>query len=103
MEIPEHIQHLVNRLGEAVVRAISMDADAREVAARIHEGGFEVAVMAEATIILKKREDGDEGDASKPPAPPPGELHRAPAPPPDRSHWSEDDRAFLHTFKISLD
>lgn len=109
MELPEHIQHLVGQLGQALIQAISTDPRSRELARLIHEGGFEVAVMADATVILRKRDtEGDSPEASASPAPP---LHiplahpeaAAPEVAPDPSAWSEDDRAFLHRFKISLD
>ena len=109
MEIPEHLRELVDRLGQALVQALALDPTSRALAREIQSEGFEVTLMLEATVALHKRDPEDaseqettEGEASpsedEPSAPPlPEEPPRA------ASQWSEEDRAFLRTFKISLD
>lgn len=93
MEIPEHLRELVDQLGQALVQALATDPASRELARKIQAEGFEVALMLEATVALHKRdsEDPESGAAAESDAEPSG------------SQWSEEDRAFLRTFKISLD
>lgn len=95
MELPEPIQELVARLGEALVQALAQDPQSREIARQIQEAGFDTAVMVEATIALHQRE-AEAGEGARP--------RPEPSPEPERpTAWSEEDRAFLKTFKISLD
>lgn len=110
MEIPEHLRELVDQLGQALVQALAADPASRALAREIQGEGFEVTLLLEATVALHKREEPSEsgvpeasGDAApesrSAPAemPFPGEIEHPVAP------WSEEDRAFLRTFKISLD
>lgn len=104
MEIPERVHELVERLGHALVQALATDTACRQMTQAIQDEGFEVAVMMEATLALRRREPNDapasgaEGpevtilDAAKL-----RELQRP------RAEWSEEDKAFLRTFRISLD
>lgn len=100
MELPEPIQELVARLGEAIVQALARDAESRELARQIQEAGFDTALMVEATIALHQREAGD-------PAEPTRLRTQVQATTESDNEglaqWSEEDRAFLKTFKISLD
>jgi len=98
MEIPEHLHELIEQLGQSIMRAMAEDPTSRELARRIQEEGYDVALMVEATVALHRRQP-EEGEA------PPQES--APEPPPaarpESASWSEEDRAFLRRFKISLD
>lgn len=119
MEIPEHLRELVDQLGQALVQALATDPASRALARKIQGEGFEVTLMLEATVALHKREDEDEsegegmrGDVDRADPGPEGDPEGWPTPEalrsqaePERtsSQWSEEDRAFLRTFKISLD
>lgn len=87
MEIPEDIHALVDRLGEAMVEALATDPRSRELAALLQERGYEVALGIEATVALtlRAREGGDEASDE------------------ETLDFSEDDKAFLRKFKISLE
>ena len=116
MDIPEHLHELVDQLGQALVQALATDPASRALARQIQGEGFEVMLLLEATVALHKRDEpppqeGEDGSDLADPGPegdPPGwvtpeerrtqaEPERGPSP------WSEEDRAFLRTFKISLD
>jgi hypothetical protein len=93
MEIPENLREIVDRLGVALVKALANDESSRALVQEIQAHGFDMALMLEATVALHKRNDEDgEGD---------GEaeftLNRG------GGQWSEEDKAFLKTFKISLE
>lgn len=87
MDIPEEVQALVDQLGEALVAALVNDTDCRALAARIQDQGFDLALAIEATVALTLREPRPEGGTDDGPEP----------------DFSEDDRAFLRKFKISLE
>jgi len=119
MEIPEHLRELVDQLGQALVQALATDPASRALAREIQGEGFEVTLMLEATVALHKREtendsgsleselshdQADPGPDGDPEGwPTPEELRSQAEPERSASPWSEEDRAFLRTFKISLD
>jgi hypothetical protein len=110
MEIPEHLRELVDQLGHALVQALATDPASRTLARRIQGEGFEVTLMLEATVALHKREQASQDDSmedhgDRPLLPEAFPEERSPALElePATSQWSEEDRAFLRTFKISLD
>ena len=99
MEIPENLREIVDRLGVALVKALANDESSRALVQEIQAYGFDMALMLEATVALHKRIDGEDkpegfdglaGDA---------EFTNTPG----RGQWSEEDKAFLKTFKISLE
>ena len=99
MEIPENLREIVDRLGVALVKALANDESSRALVQEIQAYGFDMALMLEATVALHKRNDDDEivaeGDG-------PGQdagftMDRG------QGQWSEEDKAFLKTFKISLE
>lgn len=100
MELPESIQQLVERLGEAIVQALARDTESREIARQIQDAGYDAALMVEATIALHQR---DAGEAAEPTALRTRIQTEALGEEETQSQWSEEDRAFLRTFKISLD
>lgn len=83
MEIPDHLKRLVDELGDALVRALLEDAPSRALVQRLQLEGYDLSLSLEAT-----------------PEQPPHEEDGTEAPQVD---WSEDDRAFLRTFRIKLD
>jgi hypothetical protein len=95
MEIPENLREIVDRLGVALVKALANDASSRALVQEIQAYGFDMALMLEATVALHKRDDGETGAAG---GQDPGfALDHA------DGEWSEEDKAFLKTFKISLE
>lgn len=89
MKIPDDIHALVDLLGEAMVEALVSDPRSRELAAQLQEKGYDLALAIEATVALTLRrqepsEDGSEGAE-------------------EEMDFSDDDKAFLRKFKISLE
>jgi hypothetical protein len=120
MEIPDHLRVLVDQLGQAMVQALVNDSVSRELAKQIQAEGFDIALMLEATVALRLHGETDqnpndsetmgapdsEGKAENefmPRAyflPDPSKDIGGPSALPD---WSDADKAFLKTFKISLE
>lgn len=110
MEIPEQLREIVDRLGVALVKALANDEQSRALVQEIQAYGFDMALMLEATVALHKREaeaesepdSGDEDERDEAEETPSGEggytLERG-----GSGQWSDEDRAFLKTFKISLE
>lgn len=94
MDIPDDLKAIVDRLGEAMVQALARDPETRALARQVQAWGFDVALVMEATIALQRREEGAPGDDAE--EPPPPSLGGDPA------QWSEEDKAFLRTFRISM-
>ena len=92
MEIPENLREIVDRLGVALVKALANDASSRALVQEIQAYGFDMALMLEATVALHKRDEGEAADEDAGFAVDRGE-----------GEWSEEDKAFLKTFKISLE
>ncbi len=87
MEIPDDIHALVDQLGEAMVEALVSDPRSRELAAKLQEKGYDLALVIEATVALTlRRSETAEGEAVA-----------------AEEDFSEDDKAFLRKFKISLE
>jgi hypothetical protein len=86
MDIPEDLSQLVDRLGQALVQAMATDPACRELVMRIQALGYDMGLMFEATVALHRRETLSETPNAS-----------------ESASWSEDDKAFLKTFKISLD
>jgi hypothetical protein len=97
MEIPENLREIVDRLGVALVKALANDESSRALVQEIQAYGFDMALMLESTVALHKRDEGEpeaEGGASQDSG---FTLDQ------DLGQWSEEDKAFLKTFKISLE
>jgi hypothetical protein len=107
MELPEHLRVLIDHLGQALVQALVTDPESRALAQQIQAEGFDIALMLEATVALHKREPGEppkEAFLQVETKTPAEEETPTPEPPARPSpSWSEEDKAFLHTFKIKLD
>jgi hypothetical protein len=101
MEIPEHLREIVDRLGVALVKALANDDESRALVQEIQAYGFDMALMLEATVALHKRSDSApsaEGEAEA------GATAEAEfSLEKDTGQWSEEDKAFLRTFKIALE
>lgn len=97
MEIPENLREIVDRLGVALVKALANDENSRALVQEIQAFGFDMALMLEATVALHKRADAgaepEAGDSLD------GEFTLDHG----EGQWSEEDKAFLKTFKISLE
>jgi len=97
MEIPENLREIVDRLGVALVKALANDESSRALVLEIQAHGFDMALMLEATVALHRRGDGDaEGGPGQP-------LDAELSLNPEGGEWSEEDKAFLKTFKIALE
>ncbi len=79
MDIPEHLRHLVDELGEALVSALLNDPHARDLTLQLQQEGFELTLSLEASPA----HTDDQGETS--------------------GAWSEEDKAFLKTFRIALE
>ena len=101
MDIPEDLREIVDRLGQALVQALVTDEACRSLARQIQDSGYEIGLMIEATLALRRREAGEEEPEETLPADPlpPQEAPRER----EGVQWSEEDRAFLRKFKISMD
>ena len=88
MRIPEQLRDIVDRLGNAMVQALAQDADTRALAREIQERGFDITLILEATIALHER-DRDDGAGAE------FSLTES------GTQWSEEDKAFLRTYRIA--
>lgn len=93
MQIPENLREIVDRLSTAMVQALARDEATRALARQIQSQGFDIALVLEATVALQAREEGEERDLFE-------EAGFTLAK--DASGWSEEDKAFLRTFRISM-
>jgi len=101
MEIPEQLREIVDRLGVALVKALANDESSRALVQEIQAHGFDMALMLEATVALHKRGEGGDGDDGEDEtASQESEFTLNPG---AGGEWSEEDKAFLKTFKISLE
>jgi hypothetical protein len=108
MEMPEDLRELVDRFGQALVQALALDPECRKLARQIQTHGFDIGLMIEATVALHQREEGakaEDGEEETDFRVQTSFEEFAQRSPDDQRGplWSESDRAFLRTFKISLD
>jgi hypothetical protein len=105
METPKEIKGLVDQLGQALVQAISTDEEGQKLMEKIQEAGFDIGVLLEATLILHPKDLGEsdvfvensEFDGAKTP-------RRVFDPYRHKGfEWSEEDKALMCNFRISLD
>jgi hypothetical protein len=92
MDLPENLREIVDRLGHALVEALANDEASRALVQEIQAQGFEMALMLEATVALRRRVEDEPLADSQP------EMQL----PETTTQWSEEDKAFLRTFKIAL-
>ena len=108
METPGEVRNLIDQLGQALVQAIMADEAGQDIIRQIQETGFDVGLMLHATVALHPKTH-DEDDLLGGPF-----DETAPA----RScffqdtlfenehkdhDWSEDDKALMRSFRISLE
>ncbi len=94
MKIPENLREIVDRLGTAMVQALARDEETRALAREIQAKGFDLALVLEATVALHRRdEEWLDGESA-----PEGEFTMGE----EATEWSEADKAFLRTFRISM-
>jgi hypothetical protein len=104
-EVPGKVRELIDQLGRAFVDAIMADEAGHGLLQQIQESGFEVGIMLEATVALHpKPEDDCQENTSR------DGCHffdgslRMPEPHMVKDfEWSEEDKALMCNFRISLD
>jgi uncharacterized protein (UPF0335 family) len=92
MEIPETLREIVDRLGNALVEALANDEESRALVQEIQSQGFDMALLLEATVALRRRDE----PASD------FQMTQEYTLSESEGQWSDEDKAFLRTFKISL-
>ncbi|MCL1892767.1 MAG: hypothetical protein FWG02_00845 [Holophagaceae bacterium] len=105
MEPPQEVRSLIDQLGQAFVQAIMTDEVGQGLILKIQETGFDVGIMLEATVALHQK-NSDECDDSDEMAS--QEDNHVPKLFPDLEdtnnyEWSEEDKALMCNFRISLD
>ena len=91
MKIPENLKVIVDQLGTAMVHALARDEETRALARQIQSQGFDLALVLEATVALQRRDMFED-------LPGAGEFTLGE----EDTQWSEEDKAFLRTFRISM-
>jgi hypothetical protein len=97
VELPENLKEIVDRLGNAMVAALAKDEDTHALAKEIQAMGFDLALVVEATVALQRREGEGEPGAGETVG-----FALTPEAPQEEPQWSEEDKAFLRTFRISM-
>jgi hypothetical protein len=94
MKIPENLREIVDRLGTAMVQALAKDEETRALAREIQAKGVDIALVLEATVALhrREREVAEDDEPARGFTLSTGEA----------GQWSEADKAFLRTFRISM-
>jgi len=106
-EVPKEVKDLVDMLGQAFVHSLVSDEASQGILKQIQERGFEVLLAIEATVALRSRcgeapgitpeEESAALDFLR-------DLHeRLERAEKGEIQWSEEDRAILCNFRISLD
>lgn len=90
------VKNLIQQLGEAIHESVSESEHIAGVVRNLREQGFDVLLMLEATIGLNEVEDEAEVDANNP------EPLRLTAGEPSEGPFSEHDRSFLKSLRITL-
>jgi hypothetical protein len=101
-EVPREVRELVDQLGQMFVQALVTDEASRDVLKQIQEHGFEVGILVEATVALHSKGLGGGGAAEDQD---PQEMFRNIMEKTGKAgfEWSEEDRAMLCNFRISID
>jgi len=104
-EVPREVKELVDQLGQMFVQALVTDEASKDVLKEIQEHGFEVGILVEATVALHSKFHDDDvavhldEDLELP------DIIRNLLEKTEKKdfEWSEEDRAMLCNFRISLD
>jgi len=107
-EMSEKVRELIDQLGRAFVQAIATDEAGRELLRQIQDTGFDVGILLEATVALHSKNDEDEDLRRGCPMYEAGSEWRETSEPDvtqaaKNFEWSEEDRALLCNFRISLE
>jgi hypothetical protein len=109
MDTPREVRDLVEQLSQSLVQAIMSNEEGQKIISLIQQNGFEVGLILEATVALHPRDDLDDLESC------PAALRNIhfPGHDPDNAirhedfknncEWSEEDRALMCNFNISLD
>jgi hypothetical protein len=104
MEVPGEIRNLVDMLGQAMVRAVMSDEVGRNLIQQIQDTGFDVGVLLEASVALhpKCSENCDEASEHSSSI---ENQHQESVPEHHSTayEWSEQDKAMMCNFRISLE
>jgi len=104
MKIPVEIRNLVDKLGQAMVRAVMADEVGRELIQQIQETGFDVGVLLEASVALHPKESDDSNESGENISIMDDLPQEAAHEPSDTNYeWSEQDKALMCSFRISLE
>jgi hypothetical protein len=82
----DHLRQLIAELFQAINDAVSESKSVNTIIKKIGERGYDVYIMMDANIGLKKLEDSSK-----------------PKPPQNPIHWTTQDRKFLRALKINGD
>ncbi|MFM8622760.1 MAG: hypothetical protein ACKOB3_05215 [Holophagaceae bacterium] len=100
MELPENVKHLVEELGDSLMEALAENPKCKELIHDIQAHEFDLVMMLEATVALRKKET--RGVPSEL-----GNMEPVNLAPRVNDHsegsWSEDDKQFLKSFRILPD
>ncbi len=98
----EHLEKLIQELGDAINHAIEASDEIEEVLERIRASGHDVFLVLEATVAFKEKEK--ETDADRDAATPPAGAPFKPIPVEQRlAEISHEDRQFLKSLNIRFD
>ena len=102
--VPGKVKDLVDQLGKALVEAIATSETGHGLLRQIQETGFDVGILLEATVALHSKEDGDDPEGACP-FYFAGEDENAAADGGGTGDfkWSDEDKAIMCNFRISLD
>jgi len=104
MKIPGEIRNLVDKLGQAMVRAVMADEVGRELIQQIQETGFDVGVLLEASVALHPKEPDDSNELLENASVMGNQFREAADEPGNTNYeWSEQDKALMCSFRISLE
>jgi hypothetical protein len=99
VELDDKLRKLIENLGVAINDALSDAEDVRHAIASVREAGYDVFLVLEATIGVRRR--GPEGSAEDDDAG--GETETSPAPGQVRLRVNDQDMKFLRSLKIRVD
>ncbi|MDR2697721.1 MAG: hypothetical protein LBB40_04510 [Holophagales bacterium] len=106
MEIPGEIRNLVDKLGQAMVRAVMADEVGRGLIQQIQDTGFDVGVLLEASVALHPKDSENCNGSCEKTSEMPNPFKEADPDKRGSSYdyaWSEQDKALMCSFRISLE
>ncbi len=100
MELPEKVKYLVEELGDSLMEALAENQKCKELIQDIQAQEFDLVMMLEATLALRKKQSKDTHVEAK------GigqENISFESTDNFQGIWSEDDKQFLKSFRILPD